>query len=674
MSYKKWIIADFDKAFAKKIAEECDIDPIAALILSSRGYDDPFEIEQFLSDDPIISSHRELLDIDKAVECIKNSMQNDELIAIYGDYDCDGICATAILYKYFSSKNVRCIYYIPDRFTEGYGINSNAIDALYSKGVGTIITVDNGISAIQEIEYAKTLGIKVVVTDHHLPKETLPDACAVVNPHRDNSQFTFKDVCGTVVAYKLICALEDKDPEELLDYYSDFLAIATIGDIMPLIDENRDIVKCGINKIKYKPSTGIEAIISVAGITRNDINSTKIAFGVVPRINASGRMGDASRAVELLLCDNILSALEIANRIDEDNIERHRVEETIFKEACEIVEKNNYQYNRIIVVAGEDWHSGVLGIVASKLSNKYGKPTIVLTIDGENAYGSGRSAGEFSLFDAIDSCSDILTKYGGHDAAAGLTLAYKDIEHFRLKINDYLLKNTVFSPPCVRLDCKLNPIALSTDICYSFASLEPFGQKNPTPVFGLFECTIDRITPIGSGKHLRIFLKRENVTFQAVLFGCNEENFAFQIGDTVDLAVGLEINSYNGNQNLSIKIKEMRLSDCDEEKLFSDISKCDCLFSETDVEYSPISLSREEIGEVYRSITAPKSKEFIINRFLKTLGYAKVYIAIEILCELSLIKFDNGLLYPIKNSVKTNLNNSVLYRKLLEKGAQNDVN
>lgn len=673
MSYKKWIVANSDKILAKDLAEECDIDPIAALILASRGYSDPIEIDQFLSNDPIISSHRELIDIEKAVECINNSISEDELIAVYGDYDCDGICATAILYKYFTSRNARCIYYIPDRFNEGYGMNKEAIDVLYSKGVGLIVTVDNGISSNQEIEYAKSLGIKVVVTDHHLPKDTLPKADAVINPHRDASKFVFKDICGTVVAYKLICALEDKEPEELLDYYSDFLAIATIGDIMPLTDENRDIVKHGIKKIKYKPVTGIEAIISVVGITRNDINSTKIAFGIVPRINAAGRMGNASRAVELLLCDNILSALEIANAIDEDNAQRHRVEDDIFKEACDIVEENRYQYNRIIVVSGANWHSGVLGIVASKISAKYGKPAIVLTQDGETAYGSGRGYGDFSLFNAIDSCCDILIKYGGHEAAAGLTLASENIDKFRIKINNYLEKNVVFSPPTLRIDCKLNPRALSTDICYSIAVLEPFGQLNPSPIFGLYGCTIEKIIPIGSGKHLRLFFLKDDTTFQAVLFNCTVEHFAFDIGDIVDLAVGLDINFYNGNENLSVKIKEMKISDCNDEELFSDIEKCDCLFSNIDMDFSSITPDRAEVGEVYKSISSAISLEFIINRFLKTLGYAKTYIAIEVLLELSLIKADKGLFYQVKNARKTNLTNSELYRKLIEKGAQNHV-
>jgi len=283
-----------------------------------------------------------------------------------------------------------------------------------------IITVDNGIASFEEIEYANSLGIKTVVTDHHLPKENLPEAVAVIDPHRDTCAESFKDVCGTVVAYKLLCALENKECEELINKYSDILAIATIGDIMPLKYENRDIVKRGILKIKQRPLTGIEALISVAGMSRNDINSSRIAFGLVPRINAAGRMGNAARAVELLLCDNILNALEIANDIDADNTRRHQVETQIFDEACGLIEENGYKFNRVIVVSGKNWHSGVLGIVASKIADKYSRPTIVLTEEDDGlAFGSGRSIADFSLFNAINYCEELLVKFGGHKMAAG---------------------------------------------------------------------------------------------------------------------------------------------------------------------------------------------------------------------------------------------------------------
>ncbi len=665
MSFNKWVLANTDRDLAKNIAEECDIDPIAALILSSRGYREPFEIEQLLSDEPIISSPHNLFDIDVAVECIKKAVEEDLLIAIYGDYDCDGVCATALLYKYFSDKGVRVIYYIPDRFTEGYGMNKEAIETLYAKGVGLIITVDNGIASIEEIEFANSLGIKTIVTDHHLPKETLPGAVAVIDPHRDTCADSFKDICGTVVAYKLICALENKECEELLYKYSDILAVATVGDIMPLKYENRDIVKYGLLKIKQRPITGLEALISVAGINRNDINSTKIAFGIVPRINAAGRMGNASRAVELLLCDNILKALEIANEIDADNTLRHKVETDIFEEACEIIEANGFNYNRVIVVSGKNWHSGVLGIVASKVAEKYSRPSIVLTEEDDGlSFGSGRSIADFSLFDAIAFCEEVLVKFGGHTAAAGLTIQTDNIVVFRQKINSYA-QSLPQAKKIINIDFKLNPKALTTDICYCFAPLEPFGQANPTPIFGIYNCKIEKISEIGNGKHLRILFSKEGTTFQAVYFGKTLENLAYKLGDIVDLAVCLEINFYKDVESLSIRIKDIRISEFNEDELFSEIGLCFDFLSGVEGDYSLITPTREEVGEVFRTFGAGNNEEYILNFFLNTLGYGKTFIAITILKDLNLIEYKGKKLFIVKNAPKTNLLNSEIYKKLL---------
>jgi len=665
MSFNKWVIANADRELAKSIAEECDIDPIAALILSSRGYKEPIEIEQLLSNDPIISSPHNLFDIDIAVENIKQAIEEDLLIAIYGDYDCDGICATALLYRYLSDKGVRAVYYIPDRFTEGYGMNTDAIDSLYAKGVGMIITVDNGIASFEEIEYANSLGIKTVVTDHHLPKENLPEAVAVIDPHRDTCAESFKDVCGTVVAYKLLCALENKECEELINKYSDILAIATIGDIMPLKYENRDIVKRGILKIKQRPLTGIEALISVAGMSRNDINSSRIAFGLVPRINAAGRMGNAARAVELLLCDNILNALEIANDIDADNTRRHQVETQIFDEACGLIEENGYKFNRVIVVSGKNWHSGVLGIVASKIADKYSRPTIVLTEEDDGlAFGSGRSIADFSLFNAINYCEELLVKFGGHTAAAGLTLESSNISIFREKINEFA-QTFSCTNKILNIDFKLNPKALTTDICYCFEPLEPFGQANPVPVFGIFGCKIEKITPIGNGKHLRILFSKENTTFQGLYFGKTTDTFAYKLNDMVDLAVCLEINYFKDVESLSIKIKDMRISALDEEKLFNEVGLTSDYLSGISGDYSNITPTREEIGEVFRAFANGNNEEYVLNQFVNTLGYGKTFIAVTVLKDLNLIEYKENKLYIVKNAPKTNLTNSDIYKNLL---------
>ena len=423
MSVKKWVVGTPDREKAKLLAEECDIDPFAALVAVGRGIDDEGELELLMSDEPLLCDPLELADIKIAAEYINNAIALGTKIAVFGDYDCDGVVATSLLCDYLSSREADVIAYIPDRLDEGYGMNCAAIDKLASQGVGLIITVDNGISCAEEIAYAENLGIKTVVTDHHLPPEKLPEAVAVVDPHRLDCPSTFKEVCGAEVAFKLVCVLDDKEPEQMLPRYADILAVATIGDVMPLVNENRSIVKAGIKKIKTASNVGIAAILNMAGVDRTAIDAGKISFGIVPRINAAGRMGSAYRAYELLTSKNAIDALKIAGPIDDDNVRRQQIEKDILKSAVKMIEEGGYQHNRVIVVCGEGWHFGVLGIVASRICERYGKPAIVLSNENGVAHGSGRSFSGFHLYDAINACSDVLLKYGGHELAAGLSVA-----------------------------------------------------------------------------------------------------------------------------------------------------------------------------------------------------------------------------------------------------------
>ncbi len=342
MAMKRRNVGKPDRELAKLLAEECETDPFTALIACTRGITDSSELELLLSNEPILCDTYELKDIKKASEIINEALENNTHIAVFGDYDCDGIVSTAIMYDYLISRNANVTVYIPDRLNEGYGMNKSAIDKLKTMGVGLIITVDNGISCAEEIDYANKLGITTVVTDHHIPPEKLPDAAAIVDPHRSDCPSTFKEVCGAMVAYKVVCAVDDKEPEQLLYRYADLLCIATIGDVMPLINENRSVVKMGINIIKSAPRIGVSAIMNVAGIDRSSLNSGKISFGIVPRINAAGRMGDASRAFNLLVSNNMLDALKIANELDDENAKRQALEKDIMSQAVEKIESNNY--------------------------------------------------------------------------------------------------------------------------------------------------------------------------------------------------------------------------------------------------------------------------------------------------------------------------------------------
>jgi len=673
MSFKKWEIAEIDKQLAKELSIECDIDPIVALIASSRGYTDPTEIEEFLSDEPIFSDPKESVDIILAADIVNSAIENGDKIAVFGDYDCDGVTATSLLYSYLQSRNARCTYYIPDRFTEGYGMNCDAIKKLAEDNVRLIITVDNGIACIEEIAFANSLGIEVVVTDHHLPGEILPDAAAIVDPHRKDCPSSFKSVCGAQVAFRLICVMENKEPEELLSYFADILTVAVVADIMPLTGENRSIVKYGIEKLKTSPSIGLRAILSVAGIDLSTVDSSRVAFGISPRINAAGRMGKASRAVELLCSDNIMSALALSNEIDGDNSLRQQIEKKIYEEALEIIENEKLNFNRVIVVSGSDWHHGVVGIVAARITEKYGRPTVLLSSDGEIAVGSGRSIEGFSLFDAISSVKDLTEKFGGHELAAGVTIKDSNICEFRRRINEYAL--TVSPPiPKLKLDCKLKASALSLDLVDSLSILEPFGTENKVPLFGIFGVKLDRITPIGNNKHLRLIFTKDDNAFKALLFGVSPDNFCFEIGDILDLAVTVDKNYFKGEYSLSVQIKGIRINGTDDCKLFSDIYNLSDFCSGFNADYKSILPTREEVGEVYKYIL---KGNILYDRvkyiFINSLGYAKCEIAIITLEELGLIRKEaNGYLIANKTSQKTNLTNSPTYKLLCERSENNE--
>ena len=668
MGMKKWRVADFDKIFAKELAEECDVDPITALIASARGYTDPAALEEFLSDEPYFEDPHALADIEKAAEIINNEIEKGGRIAVFGDYDCDGVTATAIMYSYLSGRGANCVYYIPDRFDEGYGMNLDAVKKLKDENVSLLITVDNGIACHNEIKAAKELGMSVVVTDHHLPSDVLPEADAVVDPHRADCPSEFKEICGAEVAFKLICVMEDKEPEELLPYFADLLSVAVTADVMPLTFENRVIVKYGVEKLKTAPATGLSAILNVAGISADSVNAGKIAFGISPRINAAGRMGSAERAVQLLLCDNMLKALGIAGEIDDANAERQRIEKEIFAQAVDIIEKKGYKYNRVIVVEGENWHNGVVGIVASRITERYGCPSIVISKNGEAASGSGRSIEGFSLYNAIKYASDTLLKFGGHELAAGVSLKSDNIEPFRQKINEYAAGKE-YVPPVLKLDCRLNPSALSLDLAESVKELEPFGHGNPTPLFGVYGVTLTRITPIGGGKHLRLLFTKGDNSFQALLFGMTKERFCFREGDLLDTAVTVDTNLYNGELNLSVQIKALRMSGTDDERLFREIDSLNNYMSGREFDVNLILPSRAETGVIYKYISStPATEERIKYVHLSTVGYAKTVISLMTLTELGLIIKDSSGAYRSAGvHTKTELTNSSVYRELLER-------
>lgn len=665
---KRWILPKFSKETVNMLAEECNIDPFLALLAVVRGYDDPLELESFLSCDEPFCSPFMLTDMDKAVAAVNLAVEENKLIAIYGDYDCDGVTATSLLYTYLTSRGANVICYIPNRADEGYGMNVESVEKLDGMGVELIITVDNGINAVEEVLAAKERGIQVVITDHHIPAGELPDAVAVVDPHRADCECDFCDFSGVGVAFLLVCALENAEPEELFAEYSDLTAIGTVADVMPLVRENRVIVREGLMYINNTSRSGLAALIAAAGLSEKTVQSGNIAFNIAPRINAAGRMGDAMRAVKLLCAETAEEAIPLAEELCRQNTERQRIEAEIEKEAVAIIERDKLYYDRIIVVASENWHRGIVGIAASHLVERYGRPVIVLSSDGDTSVGSGRSIEGFSLFDAVNSVSDMLLKFGGHELAAGLTVKTEKIPLLREKINSFARMR----PHCVQsvsLDCKLNPAALSVEMGELISALEPFGMGNRNPLFGIYSLKIERITPIGNGKHLRLILTRESSVIQALCFGKTQNTFPFDVGDTVDIAATLDINEYRGEKTLGVTVREIRPSgesdtDIETQMLYEDF-KAGFLSDDSE----RIVPCRDEVGLVFRCLAKPLSKQKLINKLVGRLPVGKVNVACDVLCELGLCreKTENGITVLQRvEGVRSDLEKSEILKRLKE--------
>lgn len=639
LQFKRWMVNPVDKALAAELSEECDVDTFVALIAAGRGYTDPADLEEFLTDEIILEDPYILADVEKAAEIINEAVWAEEKIVVFGDYDVDGVTATALMYSYLKNRGARVSYFIPDREKDGYGISMSAIAKLKEEGTDLIITVDNGIAALSEAEYARDLGMKIVITDHHLPGERLPEADAVVNPHRPDDPSSFKDVCGVFVAFKVVCAIEGKAPEEMLGDYGDLVALGTVADVMPLINENRAVVREGVGLIDLGNRRGLTALCRAAGIEEGKLSASRLAFGLAPRINAAGRMGDAARALELLLTDDDETAEGLASVLCNENIRRQSLEKQIYTEAEKIVEKQGYKHNRVIVVSGQDWHGGVIGIVASRLAEKYGRPAIVLSVTDGIANGSARSVSGFSIYDALCECSYILSKFGGHEMAAGLTLYESSIDSFRTAINDFAAR-TPRSLPEIKLDCKLNPAALSVDLAEELKIMEPFGVGNPTPLFGIFDLTLQKISSVGSGKHLRLTFSKGEATFPAMLFGTTQTAFAYDVGDKVDIAVTIDTNLFGGNTSLTVAVKEMRPAGLNEEVLARQIDTYEKFKSGIFADFDEIIPTREEVGIVYRNLLSkPASLDRITCTGVSTIGFGKALVSAEALCELKLCSF-----------------------------------
>lgn len=649
MSIKKWEAARLNREEAVRVATEYGLDTFTALLAVSRGFQSDEELLAFLQDEGDYCDPFDLPDMDKAVARIEKAIDNCEKIAVYGDYDADGVTSTAILYMYLEQRGADVVYYIPERETDGYGLNNPAIQALHEKGVTLIVTVDNGISAREETEFGKTLGVDFVVTDHHEPPELLPEVCAVVDPHRKDCMLDFEEWSGAGVAFKLITALEGCATEELLPVYAPLAAIGTVADVVALKDENRFLVKSGITYIEAGQNCGISALCEAAGLKGKKLTGTSIAFGLAPRINAAGRMGSAVTALKLLLSQNEEECRELAAELDTLNRERQQLEQEIFRQAEEkLAQEPMLKYSPVLVVWGENWHPGVIGIVAARLTEKYGRPCFVLSSDGELSKGSGRSIEGFSLYDALTAVSDCLEAFGGHKLAAGVTIKTRRLPEFRKRLEEYCAALPDEMPfPVLHLDCRINPSSLSVEITESLAELEPFGAGNPQPLFGIYGAVINAVTPVGGGKHLRLTVQKKETVLTVMKFSQTPDSFEYAVGDTVDLAVYLSKNVFAGKENLTIQAKDIRPSGRDDEKLTASVRRYERFvrggeLSAEDIQFCEC--TRDDFALVYRYLKKcggwRHSPEMMAHR-LNDMDYAKLCIIIDAMQELGLAEKEN---------------------------------
>lgn len=674
MRRKKWVVTKGDKDLAAQIAQELSVDPFAALLVTSRGFNNIDEIADFFDPDaPLCLSPLSIADMSKAVERINKAIDEFEMICVFGDYDADGVTATALLYSYLETRGANVIRYIPDRLTEGYGLNIGAVEKLSEMGVKLIVTVDNGVSAIDEAVRAKELGIDLIVTDHHKVGDVLPDAVAVVDPHRKDCPSSFKEMSGVGVTFKLVCALEGDDGDILIEEYGDLVALGTIGDVVTLTGENRVMVRRGLKLINECPRPGINAIMEIAGVGEKVFSASTAAFTVCPRINAAGRMGSASKALDLLLCEDDETAEQIAQVINDMNIQRQQIETSIFASAVSMINDETGIINdKIIVVDGEGWHQGVIGIVAARITERFGRPCIVISRDGETARGSCRSVEGFSIYDAIEAVSDCLDHYGGHTLAAGLGLKSSKIQEFRKRINEYAVEKTMpFAQQ--KIDCRLLPNSISLDMLSAMSLLEPFGAGNHQPSFGLFGVRIEELASVSDGKHIRMIVSKNGAKTGVVFFGMPEKKFPYEKGDVVDLAVNLDKNVYNGEARVSVIVRGIRPSKTDEKKVLSAIELYDKFSrreSLTAEEAAKILPDRQLQVEVFKSIKAKPLKDKECEVLCVRLNddgemLAKISAVIDIMLEMGILaQTAENMIYVPENPPKVNLEDSVIMKRL----------
>lgn len=558
---KKWECYQTDEEKVKKMAKEYNISPLIATILVNKNLEEKKDIDKFLNPtrndfyDPYL-----MTDMEIAINRIIEAIEKREKIIIYGDYDVDGITSITVLKKFLLERGAIVDDYIPNRLDEGYGLNKEAIKKIVEEKYTLMITVDCGISGIDEVEYANSLGLETIITDHHEQAEKLPRALAVVDAKRKDNKYPFNQLAGVGVVFKLIQGIGIKLNLEEKEYlkFLDLVCVGTISDIVPLVDENRVIAKLGLKLVKVTKNIGLKTLLDSIGY--KNIDSTCVSFGLAPRINACGRMGHQEEALKLFLTEDPNEAGRIANKLNEYNRERQEKEKKIFTEALEMI-KNDKNDKPCIILAGENWHHGVIGIVASKVTEMYFKPSILICLEDDEGKGSGRSIPGFDLHEALSKCDKYIKKFGGHSMAIGITIKKDEFSKFKEQFEEYASSCNIDKiVPVIHIDEEVSLRNINKEVVKELSLLEPFGEGNKMPLFLYKNLKIHSIRALSEGKHLKLTLKDDNYMIDAIGFNMGELANEYLIGNKVDIVGTLEINNFNNNDNIQINLKDIRKS------------------------------------------------------------------------------------------------------------------
>lgn len=714
---KNWLIKSTDSAEYRsaisEIASELGINPVVAKLLYNRGYTTPASAKAFVyMESEMLLDPFKMMDVERGIDAIADAIRRGERITVYGDYDVDGVTSVCTLYLYLKSLGAKVDYYIPNRAGEGYGVSTQAIDAIKENGSTLIITVDTGTTAVEEVEYAKSIGVRFIVTDHHECRSDLPDALAVINPHRPDCPYPFKELAGVGVVFKLICAYEEKivgrtrieAAKRIFSLYADLVAIGTIADVMPIKEENRIIVRYGLAMIENTKRVGLAALIEAAS-AKNDaqrsaqrkkktkITSGYIGYTIAPRINAAGRIKEASLAVELFLSNDPRRAKEIAEELCRTNKERQAEENKIMQEAYEKIGQYDIEKNPVIVLDADTWHHGVIGIVASRITERYTRPAILVSFEGNEegtphmehmGKGSGRSIKGMNLVDALCYCQEHLVKFGGHELAAGLSVTRAELDNFRQLINEYARANLTEKDmvQTVEADCELDFGDVNVALAKGIQLLEPYGVSNPIPVFVLRGVTVNDINGISDGKHTRLSLGNGRYTLSAMYFSNSPDSLGVYVGDKVDVMFNLDLNEWGGRESAQLIVRDLKPSVSEKEKQRGELDRfeeirCGAPFTPEE----DVIPSREDFAAVYRLVQASvrsgidvlKHRD-ILSRIKGSdssvsINYAKLKVIIMVFKELNIVSIEDlsDEVYKFKlhySTTKAKLDKSTLLRRL----------